>query len=74
VNFILRGSSFRTEGIVPVDWDSKSMSLIAKNLPSEVYHDCMKEEPDTVKEIGENFGKFASSLAMKIVRSELDNR
>lgn len=62
------------ESIIPADWDVNSMSTIARNLPSAVYQDCVKEENDIVKEIGENFGKFASSLAMKIVRSELDKR
>jgi ATP-dependent RNA circularization protein (DNA/RNA ligase family) len=62
------------EGIVPEDWDEKSMGIIAKNLPSAVYKDCVKEENETVQIIGENFGKFASSLAMKIVKNELNRR
>jgi hypothetical protein len=62
------------KGVVPEEWSETDMNIIAKNLPSAVYKDCIKEEPDVVDEIGENFGKFASSIAMKIVRKKLDKR
>lgn len=62
---------FIDEGILQEDWDEKSMSVIAKNIPRAVYDDCIKEEPEIVSEIGEYFGKFTSSMAMKIVRSKL---
>lgn len=59
------------EGIISEDWDEHSMGIIAKNIGKEVYYDCQKEEPEIVKEIGEKFGKFASSTAMKITRNIL---
>jgi hypothetical protein len=59
-------------GIIPEDWDEKNMGDIAKNISREVYNDCIKEESDIVNQIGSNFGKFASSLAMKIVRNQLN--
>jgi hypothetical protein len=59
-------------GIIPEDWDEKNMGDIAKNISRDVYNDCIKEESDVVDQIGSNFGKFASSLAMKIVRSQLN--
>lgn len=62
------------EGIIREDWDAHDMGTIAKNLGKEVYYDCQKEEPDIVDEIGEGFGKYASSTAMKLAREILSNR
>lgn len=59
------------EGIIPEDWDEHNMSTIAKNIGKEVYYDCVKEEPETVEQVGESFGKLASGLAMRIVRRML---
>jgi hypothetical protein len=59
------------EGTIPENWDEKNMGDIAKNLPRNVYDDCIKEERDIVEQAGADFGKFASSLAMKIVRKKL---
>lgn len=59
------------EGIIPEDWDERNMAAIAKNIGKEVYYDCLKEEPETVDQVGELFGKLASGTAMKIVRSML---
>jgi hypothetical protein len=55
------------DGIVPEDWDEKSLGVIAKHLPRAVYNDCLKEEPETVAQI-ENFGKICGSLTMKLAR------
>lgn len=62
------------DGIISEDWDEKSMSIIAKMLPREVYNDCVKEENDIVISVGSNFGKFASSITMGIVKEELNRR
>lgn len=62
------------DGIIPEDWDEHHMSTIAKTISKEVYYDCVKEEPDTVKEAGELFGKFASSTSMRIVKDILKER
>lgn len=59
------------EGIIPEDWDEHDMGTIAKNIGKEVYYDCVKEEPETVEQVGELFGKLASGTAMKIVKSML---
>lgn len=56
------------EGILPENWGAKEMSIVAKNLCSRIYEDCMKEEPETVAKI-ENFGKTANSIAMKIAKT-----
>jgi hypothetical protein len=58
-------------GIVPENWDETNMGDIAKNLPRNLYEDCVKEEKDIVEQVGADFGKFASSLAMKIIRNKL---
>ncbi len=62
------------ENIIPEDWSAKDMKTIAQNLSHEVYYDCLKEEFNIVEEVGESFGKFASSTAMKIVRDILNNK
>ena len=59
------------EGIIPEDWDEHNMGTIAKNIGKEVYYDCVKEESETVEQVGELFGKLASGTAMKIVKSML---
>lgn len=59
------------EGIIPEDWDEHDMATIAKNIGREVYYDCVKEELETVEQVGELFGKLASGTAMKIVRGML---
>ena len=59
------------EGIIPEDWDEHNMATIAKNIGKEVYYDCVKEEPETVEQVGELFGKLASGTAMRIVRNML---
>ena len=58
----------RDEGIIPMDWDETTMSIIAKTLPSRIYADCVKEEKEIVEAIGKYFGKFCSSIAMKHAR------
>ena len=62
------------EGIIREDWDAHDMSTIAKNLGKEVYYDCQKEEPDVVNEVGEGFGKYAASTAMKLAREMLKEK
>lgn len=62
------------EGIIPEDWDEHDMSTIAKNLSKRVYEDCVKEESETVEQVGEFFGKIASSISMKIAREMLSER
>lgn len=57
--------------ILREDWDAHDMSTIAKNIGKEVYYDCVKEEPEIVNQVGELFGKLASSVAMKLVREIL---
>jgi len=62
------------EGILREDWDEHDMGLISKNINSAVYYDCVKEENDTVLEVGEHFGKMSASLSMKLVRELLKDR
>lgn len=59
------------EGIIPEDWDEHDMGTIAKNISREVYYDCVKEEPETVEQVGGMFGKLANGIAMRIVRNML---
>lgn len=66
-------NKFVDEGILPEDWGAKEMSIVAKNLTKAVYEDCVKEEPDTVNQIG-NFGKVANSVAMQIARNIMESK
>ena len=66
-------NKFVDEGILPEDWGAKEMPIVAKNLTKAVYEDCVKEEPDTVKQIG-NFGKVANGIAMQIARNIMEQR
>lgn len=59
------------DGLIPENWDEQNMGDIAKNIGKEVYYDCVKEEPETVEQVGDLFGKLASGTAMKIVRGIL---
>ena len=58
------------DGVIPTDWGTESMNIIAKSIPRLVYEDCVKEEPEIVKQI-DNFGKYAASITMSIVRKRL---
>jgi hypothetical protein len=62
------------ETIIPANWNESNMGVIAKTIGKEVYYDCVKEEIETVDKIGEEFGKFASSTAMKITRNILKEK
>lgn len=61
------------DNFIPYDWNEYSMKAIAKILPSLIYEDCKKEEPDVVI-ANENFGKICSQLTMKYVREILNNK
>lgn len=66
-------NKFVDDGILPEDWGNTEMPIIAKNLTKAIYEDCVKEEPETVKQIG-NFGKVANSIVMQIARGIMENR
>lgn len=66
-------NKFVDEGVLPENWGAKEMSIIAKNITKAVYEDCVKEEPDTVKQIND-FGKTANSIAMGIARKIMEGK
>lgn len=66
-------NKFVDEGILPEDWSSKEMPIIAKNLTRAVYDDCVKEEKETVDRI-ENFGKVTNGICMRIAREILSEK
>lgn len=66
-------NKFVDENILPADWGAKEMPIIAKNLIKAVYEDCVKEEPETVKQI-DNFGKVANGIAMQIAKGIMVKR
>lgn len=66
-------NKFVDEGILPEKWGAKEMPIVAKNLTKAVYDDCVKEEPDTVKQIS-NFGKVANKICMQIAKEIMVKR
>ena len=66
-------NKFVDEGILPENWSLEEMSIVAKNLTKAVYEDCIKEEPETVRQI-DNFGKVANGIAMKLARNIASER
>lgn len=60
-------NKFVDEGILPENWSLNEMPIVAKNLTKAVYEDCVKEEPDIVKQI-DIFGKVANGIAMKLAK------
>lgn len=68
INKIL--NKFIDEGILPENWGATEMPIIAKNLTKAVYEDCLKEEPDIVKQISD-FGKTANRICMEVARRKI---
>lgn len=58
----------RDAGVIPESLTPKDMGLIAKNLPKAVYEDCVKEEPEAVKEAWPAFGRAANAKTMGYAR------
>lgn len=61
------------EGVLPENWSSMDMGIIAKNLPKAIYEDCIKEEKETVDLI-DNFGKLANGVSMNLAKNILRER
>ncbi|MBQ3567220.1 MAG: hypothetical protein IJA12_08575 [Oscillospiraceae bacterium] len=55
------------DGIVPENYTIKDTSLVMKNLPSAVYYDCLKEEPEVVSQF-EQFGKYSGPITIRIFK------
>ena len=53
---------------LPINWKELDQKTIMTKLSNAVYYDCVKEEPDTVEQVGKEFGKYAAITA----RSELN--
>ncbi len=68
VNKIL--NKFVDESILPENWGATEMPIVAKNLTKAVYEDCLKEEPDIVKQISD-FGKTANRICMEVARRKI---
>lgn len=61
------------EGILPEDFSMKDMKTVYKNLPLEVYKDCVKEVPEIEEQI-ENFGKFSNNVSIRLAKEILKKR
>ena len=56
------------EGLVPAELQPKDMGIVMKQLPKRCFDDCVKEESETVKQLGEFAGKFIAAEAAKQAR------
>lgn len=56
------------DGVLPSVIEPKNMGAVAKVLPSAVYKDCVKEEPEIVASGGEYFGKACNAKVMAFAR------
>ena len=56
------------EGLVPAELQPKDMGAVMKQLPKRCFADCLKEESETVKLLGEFAGKFIAAEAAKQAR------
>ena len=56
------------EGLVPAELQPKDMGAVMKLLPKRCFDDCLKEEPEVVKQLGEFAGKFIASETAKQAR------
>ena len=56
------------EGKLPSELGPKDMCAIMKQMPKLVFDDVLKEEPETVKAIGDGAGKFIAAEAAKHAR------
>lgn len=57
-------------GELPLDLSIEQMGLVCRIIPKMVFEDCIKEEPEAVKQI-EEFSKFCSKVTMNHARSLL---
>ncbi len=58
----------RDEGLLELPLEPTKMSEVAKLLPSRIYQDILKEEPETLKACGEFGGRLVSSMTMQHAR------
>ena len=56
------------EGLVPAELQAKDMGAVMKLLPKRCFDDCLKEEPEVVKQLGEFAGKFIAAETAKQAR------
>lgn len=56
------------EGKLPANLQPKDMGTVMKLLPKLAFEDCLKEEIESVKLLGEHAGKFISAEAAKLAR------
>jgi len=56
------------EGVLPQELEPKCMGTVMKNVPTLVWNDLLKEEPETVKAAGAYAGKFCSGLVSEIAK------
>lgn len=55
------------EGVIPEDFSRQDIPAIFQHLPSAIYYDYLKEEPEVVNRI-EKFSKLSSEISRSLVK------
>ena len=55
------------EGVIPENFSRQDIPAIFQHLPSAIYYDCLKEEPEVVNRI-EKFSKLSSEISRSLVK------
>lgn len=61
------------KGILAKDFGLQDMTTICKNLPSAVFYECLKKEPEAVNSI-ENFGKYCGAVSLRLAKKIVAER
>ena len=62
------------ENLLSENWREEKPETISWQLTRQIYYDCVKEEPETVEQIGKQFGKYAAISTTNRVREMMKNQ
>ena len=62
------------ENLLSENWREEKPETISRQLTRQIYYDCVKEEPETVEQIGKQFGKYAAISTTNRVREMMKNQ
>ena len=62
------------ENLLSENWREEKQETISRQLTRQISYDCVKEEPETVEQIGKQFGKYAAISTTNRVREMMKNQ
>ena len=57
---------------LPPDWRALDRDAVLKIVKPHVYKDCVKEQPETVDEVGRGFGRYCNGLVRDAVQKLIE--